>query len=345
MKESERKSYTVSRCRIEEIDDLIDFIRKNWKEDHILAESKELLKWQHADGDHLNFIIARDNTSRAVLGIFGYIPTSKFDTALKDNTNTWGAIWKVVDNSPIGLGMEIMQFFHNEIRPVSHGSIGNSDIAQKLYKLTRQKTGDIAQYYILSDSIPEFNIARPGLKDIEPGQKPDSDELREVDLADISLSHSYYPKKSLTYLINRYQKHPIYKYRFFGAYHASALYAIFVIRKQFAGKESCLRIVDIYGDISTAGRIYGSLQELLHKEGSEYLDCLNYGIAESVFKNMGFQKLDPDSDTVIPDYFEPFERRNVQTNFAVKSSFDEYVIFKGDGDRDRPSILKFNPAL
>ncbi len=343
MKKSILKSYTISCCRIDEMNDLKNFIRNNWREDHILVESEDLLKWQHADGNRLNFIIARENKSQTILGIFGYVPTSKFDTKLKDNRDTWGAIWKVVDNSPFGLGMDIMQFFHNEIKPVSHGSIGNSDIAQKLYKLTGQKTGVMSQYYILSDSITEFKIAIKG-SNINPNQKPDMDDLREVILDNISLTHSYYPKKSLTYLINRYQKHPIYKYRFFGVYKESTLYAIFVIRKQFVRKETCLRIVDIYGDISNAGRINFSMQKLLREEGAEYIDCLNYGVAESVFKNMGFQTLDYNSDIVIPDYFEPFERKNIQTNFAVKSQLDEYVIFKGDGDRDRPSILNFNSA-
>ncbi len=341
MKKSILKSYTINFCRIDEMNDLKNFIRKNWREDHILVESEDLLKWQHADGNQLNFIIARENKSQTVLGIFGYIPTSKFDTTLKDNRDTWGAIWKVVDNAPSGLGMDIMQFFHNEIKPVSHGSIGNSDIAQKLYRFTGQKIGVISQYYILSDSITEFKIAMKG-SSINPSQKPDSDDLREIILDNISLTHSYYPKKSLTYLINRYQKHPIYKYRFFGLYNDATLYAIFVIRKQFVGKESCLRIVDIYGDLSIAGQIYFSMQKLLHEEAAEYLDCLNYGIAESAFKNMGFQTLDYHSDVIIPDYFEPFERQNVQTNFAVKSMLDEYVIFKGDGDRDRPSTLNFN---
>ena len=38
------------------------------------------------------------------------------------------------------------------------------------------------------------------------------------------------------------------------------------------------------------------------------------------------------------DHFEPFERRNVRLWFAIKGT-REPVMFKGDGDQDRPSLV------
>ena len=39
---------------------------------------------------------------------------------------------------------------------------------------------------------------------------------------------------------------------------------------------------------------------------------------------------------IVPNHFEPFERRNATVRFALKSERPA-VLFKGDGDQDRPN--------
>ena len=73
-------------------------------------------------------------------------------------------------------------------------------------------------------------------------------------------------------------------------------------------------------------------------ENSEYIDCLNYGINDDVFKKIGFNKVDINNQTV-PIYFEPFERKNVEIKFSYISNYNDFLIFKGDGDQDRPNII------
>ena len=218
-----------------------------------------------------------------------------------------GGYLKVTDDSPFGLGIEIIEFFHNEIMPSSHGSIACSDIALSLYKLTKQKTGYLNQYYILSDSVKQYTIAKPGRRNVVNLGLNDEMSIKEIRLSpEYSLSHPYHPQKSITYLINRYQNHPVYKYRFWGVYKRGDLVAIFVIRKQFVGSSSCLRLVDIYGDINGIGRAYHQLQKLIRNEEAEFIDCYNYGIRETVFARIGFDKLDPGGDTIVPNYFGAF---------------------------------------
>ena len=331
----------ITLCKVSEFDELIDFIRENWKSDHVFIKCPPLLKWQHLNGGYLNFIIARNTADNKILGVLGYIPTSQYDCNLTVNKDTWGAIWKVVDNAPLGLGMKLMEFFQSEIQPSSYGSIGNSGIALSLYKLTKYTTGTLSQYFILSSSIDQFNIAKAEnyinvIKSVQ-----DEASIKELEiLDDLVLDHAYYPQKSIRYLINRYSRHPIYKYRFFGAYIDDLLVAIFVIRKQSFITSSCLRLVDIYGDMHKVGRLYNHFQKIMKSENAEYIDCYNFGIDEKIFEKVGFSKLDIQGDTVIPNYFEPFEKKNVVINFAFKTSGEEYVIFKGDSDQDRPSLIK-----
>ena len=69
---------------------------------------------------------------------------------------------------------------------------------------------------------------------------------------------------------------------------------------------------------------------------AEYLDILNFGIEDIYFEKAGLLKLDPRKPVVIPNHYEPFEQKNVHLHFAMKTD-KPYVIFKGDGDQDRPS--------
>ena len=98
-----------------------------------------------------------------------------------------------------------------------------------------------------------------------------------------------------------------------------------------------IRIVDAIGQFQ--GSLYDEFQAYLKEAGAEYIDLMNYGIDEDVFYQMGFRKLDLDGNLIIPNYFEPFEQRNVKIDIAWKADYENYVAFKGDSDQDRPNIL------
>jgi hypothetical protein len=146
--------------------------------------------------------------------------------------------------------------------------------------------------------------------------------------------------KSVRYFENRYARHPFYRYRFFAVHHGSVPFALIAVRKVDSQGSSCLRIVDVLGDLSASGCLYDSVQKLLQREGAEYLDCLSHGIGDNVFERMSFHKLQSSDDVVIPHFFEPFERRNITIRCAWKSEREPYVFFKGDSDQDRPNQLQ-----
>ncbi|EOW3520763.1 hypothetical protein ACOWVB_000374 [Campylobacter coli] len=55
---------------------------------------------------------------------------------------------------------------------------------------------------------------------------------------------------------------------------------------------------------------------------------------------MGFNLKKQEDKNIIPNYFEPFEKKNILIKFAYKTKVNNYAIFKGDSDQDRPSVLK-----
>tara|TARA_B100000029_G_scaffold489450_1_gene547228 strand:- start:327 stop:581 length:255 start_codon:yes stop_codon:yes gene_type:complete len=80
---------------------------------------------------------------------------------------------------------------------------------------------------------------------------------------------------------------------------------------------------------------------LLIQYNAEYIDFYNFGIEKRVLVSNGFIKREPKSDIVIPNYFEPFQKKNVDLYFAFKCNKKyRFIINKGDGDQDRPSIIE-----
>lgn len=328
---------------------IIDFLVNCWSPNHIFVKSKALLDFQHFDKNKrvYNFVVAENLITGDFDALSGNIPTSIFDHALEEEGDVWGAIWKRRDNidNPEGkqLGLELFEYGINLPFLKSSGGISLSKDAIKFYKILRWKMGYMHQYYILNnkcrsfiiaDNVTDVNYNDPSVKK-EPGWKLRSIKLDNPDCQEINAF--YRPKKSLTYMVNRFQKHPIYRYDFWGVYKDDKIKTLLVSRDCKANGSKVLRFVDALGEL--CGYIYPSIEQILQEGKYEYADFLNYGVDGEVFREMGFNELDFDNDELIlPNYFEPFEKRNVKMALAYEAKFP-YVAFKGDADQDRPNLL------
>ena len=338
--------YDVRYCSRIELPLLIDFIRTHWQLDHVFVKSVKMLDFQHFDekNSRYNFVIGYNKCSDEIDGILGLIPVSHYDENLEKYKDTWGGIWKVrsdVKNEEISnLGTSLFSFFSQY---ETHGSIGMSNVASVLHRIMKYKTGVLSQYYILNNETVDFKIAAvPEVFRISKGKSLKSRakiqrignilEYNKSEILDI-----YAPYKSVTYLYNRFQKHPIYKYNFLEVSDGNSR-AIFVTRKISINSSNVIRVVDVYGKINDFDTLYEQFQEYLQFENAEYIDILNFGISKQIFENLGFVKLNINDDLIIPNYFEPFIRENHELNCAYRSKGD-YVFFKADADQDRPSIL------
>lgn len=341
--------YKLKYCSEVELPLLVNFIRTYWKEDHVFVKSEKLLRFQHYNSENKNFtfVLGINTITNEVDGITGIIPLTQYDTDLVSYNDTWGGIWKIrpdVHNDEIGI-LAIMLFEQFDLYS-SHGSIGMSPIAWKLHKLKKYHMCYLSQYYILNNECPVFHVAdvpSPFFmkkdKHFATSSKYKLEEFETLNgLTDLDIQHSYYPMKSLRYLINRFQLHPIYKYHFWGIYEGMKLHAIFIGRIISVDGHKVIRIVDVYGKLEGLSSIYSEMQKLLKENNAEYIDCLNYGIEPAVFDNLGFNILDIEGELIIPNYFEPFLRQNVVLNGAYKANF-HYTMFKADSDQDRPNIL------
>jgi len=332
----------ITFCNNSDLEKLQKFIHEKWKENHILAVDKNLIDFQHKSNSGYNFVISK-NDNDEITAILGFIPLSHFDENLKNETDIWLAIWKIDETIAVpGIGFSLLKWLEKQIQSQSIGSIGINTEVKKIYDILGYNTGVLNQYYILNPFIQEYRIAECSIEQSEQSKKPrysSSFVVKEIEIGEIEhLCFQNNPAKSLKFIENRYLKHPVYKYLFFGIYKSDILRAVFVVRRIEVNQSSCLRIVDIQGAYSEIGHIEDAVVSILQKYNSEYIDCLNHGISEQMFINWGFKLRD--SQIIIPNYFEPFLRENIDIAFAYKSKMSNYIIFKGDSDQDRPNILQ-----
>lgn len=330
-------------CELNECDKLKLFIHRHWYPNHILSTNIDLLDFQHKGLDKYNFVIAEDKEIDEIVGILGFIPISHYDESLEVNKDLWLAVWKVIKTEKYSaIGFQLLNFIINKYKPNSIGAIGINKDVVKLYQFMKYSLGKLNHYYLLNPNILKLCIAKVGEEFIRNSfeELPNKIKLKEIiDLSDVKIrfTYDYQPQKSIQYLVSRYQKHPIYSYKFYGVYESENIKLILVTRKVFQGINSCLRIVDIFGDFNFNMGIKQCLVDLLIKENSEYVDCLNSGLPTTFFTNLGLNLVN--DDVIIPNYFEPFVDSKVDILYGIKSKNTNYIIFKGDSDQDRPSIL------
>lgn len=336
--------YDIHFCSFGELPELQSFIDKYWRKNHIMTYSKLLFEFQHKiEGqDHYTFVIAKNVESNEIDGVYGYIETNKYDNTHSIPNIGWGAIWKVRDdifNKEIGkLGLKMLKFILKNSTIETFAALGISSIHKKIALSLNFKVGTINHYYIVNNNLKEYSIiVNPLKKEITKANKYVSIEICK-DISKFTVPSGLNPFKNVSYFINRYQKHPIFNYEFWVVYHNDVPLLIFSVRKISINNSCIYRIIDMIGNLPSNISLLSEIQQILIRNNAEYIDCLNYGIQMEFFTNIGFTLKSPNGDTIVPDHLDPLEHKNIPLEFDCMDDIG-LVIFKGDGDQDRPNKL------
>ena len=61
------KTYKISQAKIEDRENIMQFIDEFWRPNHILAKDKDFFNYEHLNGDSINFFLAKDiNPNRSI---------------------------------------------------------------------------------------------------------------------------------------------------------------------------------------------------------------------------------------------------------------------------------------
>lgn len=287
------------------------------------------------------FAVAEQNGQ--LLSAAGYIVASA-----APHPDAWVSTWLALKGHN-GVGLDLMSALPgliganvlacNNIRPATCA----------LYRFLGWQAGRIPHYYRLANR-DTYLLAQPSHKSILPvgggaagrlplERVPDAAAL--VPLGMPPCSHT--PKKDPWYLRRRYFYYPHYRYDVWAARENGATCAYVVTRTVPAAADGTgpevpvLRVVDYIGENAVLPRLGTALDTLLRESGAEYMDCYCAGIPAEYWIKAGFCERRPDDGTVIPNYLNPPLRENTEYYYFT-SRPENFVVFKADGDQDRPNL-------
>ena len=327
----------------EDRDNIVAFLREHWSEKSILVRSRTIFDFQYSFDGKCGFVLAVDDETGQIYGLKGYFP---FNSLPKPDIAAALAI--VLQGVRPMLGMEIQRFLEKETHSRWLCSTGlNPNTSVRIYKLFKNRyvVDKLRHYYRIAD-IEEYRVAVIKEKRMRHGRRSgyklvqlDTIEALQ-DAFDIGAYKHHRPFKDAAYLDHRYYSHPVYQYRILGikATTAQKVSALLIAREISQNDTKVLRIVDFIGEQSELSHINDAMGRLIQKEGYEYVDFYCYGIAHEHLTNGGFVLRDDDDPNIIPNYFEPFEQRNVDVYFFATGG-ENAVVCKADGDQDRPNII------
>lgn len=327
----------------------MDFIRDYWSANHVLARSEALMDWQHRDeaNQRYNFIAARDDDKR-IVGILGFILASRYDATLAGEADTlWLTTWKVRPDFAHGLGLLLLRKLDSLMAPKWIGTVGLNLATKGIYQALGYHVDMLSRHYMLNGAVENYKLAAVPAGPRDATRLSSGATFRWLDrdnfwtaTEDLGLDASpQVPRKTRAFIHGRYLSHPFYRYQALLLADGPRA-AICVLRSCTAEGATALRMVDFLGDGAALRGAGATFQEILRSSGAEYVDFFCSGL-QAELAEAGFLKLPPAKEAriVLPGYFEPFERSNVELAFSLRGPGEARIVCKGDADQDRPNLL------
>ena len=341
------QQYEIRLALYKDIENIMDFIHKYWKKDHILMKDRRLFEYEFLEGKQVNIIIAINRKTCSIEGLFGFLPCSH--TSDIEKYDVWRSLWKVndtQDNMPL-LGIELAKRVYALTGCRMHiGNGANPKTTIPLRKIFfHDKTGKMKQYYCLNPSVNAYQICRvlnprrsrykvaeylEGVLEI-----PTMEKFNEVFDAG---SFDVYPYKDNWYVGKRFYSHPYYLYKVFGLKERQEVVAVVICREIEVKGVKILRIVDYIGNHAAFAETGQFWRQQMEEKGYEYIDFYEFGMDDKVLEDAGFVYRSDKDKNVIPNYFEPFLQENI--DIWVHYKYVGTTFFKADCDQDRPNIVR-----
>ena len=323
---------------------LIDFLRTNWSPNHIFVQSPDLLLWQHGhpDSENLNFVLGE--VDGHICSILGFIPTTRFDPNM-EMLNISLAIWAKSQNAPTGSGVLLLKHLEKQNAIHSISAIGLSTVAKPIYKALGYEVSEMKHYAVINSKNKDFEILKIG-REVLYKKSHKENNLQNWIKEDVALEvlkdslGEVNTFKTFEFIKARYIDHPVYNYKFAILGSDEKNEAIIVYRIQTHKSKNVLRLVDFLGNLDYLPKYFIAFQTLLAKFDAEFIHFYTSGELAVNPDDDWVLQIDESSETIVPNYFEPFVSKNVFLEYCIKSLAPEGnkpLIYLGDSDQDRPN--------
>ena len=327
----------------DDIDSIMLFIKNHWQATHILANDRAFFEYLYVRHGRVNFVVSADGSdecgeSGGINGLLGFIPyDSEYNTIAL-------ALWKALKDADGFAGIDMLGYLMESLDSPRIETPGmNIETTDSIMQFFGMNTGLMKHYYRLSNA-KEYRIAEINDSYI-PAVTQCQLKLRRIYTAEELFGVSRHADadryavipKDEEYLEWRYFSHPVFNYMVFASEADKAdrgrISIVTRIQEHEGGR--CLRLVDVLGNYDLLSAVTEAIDHTMETTGCEYTDCYYTGLPEELFEDAGWRPVGG-SGNIIPDHFEPYEARNTDIGFA--ETMRGAVMFKGDGDQDRPSL-------
>jgi hypothetical protein len=301
---------------------LKNFLKINWKKNHILSKDDKLLNWQHSYNNKLYFYcLIKKNKIQSALGIINQSRDQKLSEI------GLGIITSINQMGVFDLFKEFSKKKFNIIK-----AIGLTKKIIPLYKFFGYKTGKLNIYYSKNPLINKSKISK-NLKNFNFSKKKD----KEINLENINKIIRLKKNKNIKKYLNwRFARHPYYKYQCVKSFDKKLT---LIFREIEIHKNKFIRIVDFIGSFKNQKKFIYHLINFFIKKNFHHIEFMHYGHEDKFIKKTDFYKKNDKQKIAI--YTEPFD------NFKKKNLFFAYKIMtkrkikivRADADGDRPNIL------
>lgn len=316
---------------------IMGFIDENWKKGHIMGTDRTMFEFQHVRNKEVFYVLAEDDTDGKIYGTMGYIPMEEQEGACMSTVMIQAL------NNPENrmLGEEMARFFEQNMKCRNVISVGvNRRYARVIKGIGGACVDRLRHFYRLAEK-KEFRVALiqdckrlPVLDGVRMVLLGTPEEfMKEMNLDEISRD---YPRKSPAYIIHRYYNHPYYKYQIYGLKDKGGMRCAVVGREEVVEGVKVFRLVDLFGREEKLVACGAELDRIIRENDYEYIDFYCYGIKEDILEKAGFIERVEKDKNIIPNYFDPFLRENIEIYFYTWYLSDIHV-YRGFGDQDRPS--------
>ena len=335
-------SFKVRFAKYMDKEDIMSFIGNYWAKNHILSNDQMFFDFQYRHEDDLQFVLALDTTNR-IVGVLGYMQYSPE----KNEQDIALALWKVIPNlsDPV-LGIKLIKYLRDNIKHRSMFCVGINKKTIGVYKFMGFQTGKLVHFAAFNTECKTFSIAIPPLKkkffvcdDSWNFKKTKSVELSLEKLIKLSRYKEKKPHKSKNYILKRYVKHPYFFYTFHEVYEKNFYLGLVVSREVQYLSGRALRIIDVLAENNNISRIINEFVSTLNKSSHEYIDVYASNLDMNLLTKGNYELISDSQKITIPDYFSPFEQRNIDIHFFTTDN-QPTCLFKGDGDQDNPRIRR-----
>ena len=329
----------ITFCKKNEFNSLLNFLKKNWLNKNTVFSNKNFFHWMYFNKKlkKYNFLIYKKNKKiRSCLGFFlNSMPLKRV---------IWLSLWLVDSKNRKNInGLELIFYLIKKFNKCIIVTNGANPKTIPIYNSLNFKIKYLNHYYIVNSYIKNFKLIKfKNKKKINiKKNKNKIIILKKIDSLkkelDLKKFHNLF-LKNINYYIEKYQNHPIYNYEFYLIKKRNKFLGFFIGRICKFKNRKALRFVEYFGSLREIKNLKFNLYNLLKEKKYEYLDFYNLGIDKKILKKAGFEQNKFTKNIIIPNYFETFVKENINICTAVWPKKTQLLIFKGDGDQDRPRI-------